>query len=95
MSTSYGNYVGDIGSPVNEANYSKFILEKGTEDIDTYRRKMIVGADFVEVDLNIDSQNSTVAKAIYNAVPSHSLPLSINMLNNALLKVRSKKYLLK
>ena len=48
---------------------------------------MIVGADFVEVDLNIDSQNSTVAKAVYNAVPLHSLPLSINMLNNALLKV--------
>ena len=44
---------------------------------------MVAGADFHQMHGQI---NTLVAKAMYNAVPLHALPLSVNLLDNALLK---------
>ena len=41
---------------------------------------MVAGADFPFID------DTLIPKAMYNAVPLHALPLSVNLLDNALLK---------
>ena len=41
---------------------------------------MVAGADFQFM------EDTPIAKAMYNAVPLHALPLSVNLLDNALLK---------
>ena len=92
MSNSYGNVVGDQGKLINDANFTEFVLTQAEKDISYYRRKMIVGADFTHDNLSDHGpQDITIAKAFYNSVPIHSLPLSVNLLSNALLKVRLNK----
>ena len=90
MSNSYGNVVGDQGKLINDANLSEFVLTQAENDVSFYKRKMIVGADFTHDNLSDHGgpQDITIAKAFYNSVPIHSLPLSVNLLSNALLKVK-------
>ena len=80
LSKAYGKVVGNLGRSVPQANYSQFILEEATKDTFTYRQTMVAGADF-DVDSTV-----VLAKAMYNAVPLHALPVSVNLLSNAILK---------
>ena len=89
MRNSYGEVVGNQGKLINDANFTEFILTQAENDISYYRRNMIVGADFTRDSLSDHGpQDITIAKALYNSVPIHSLPLSVNLLSNALLKVK-------
>ena len=88
FNTAYKGIVGDFGEMVTATNYSKFILDQAN-DTSKYRRNMILGADYFEQDLPINNnlQKFKIAKAYFNSVPLHALPMSINLLNNALLKM--------
>ena len=80
-SNAYADVVGDLGHSVSaDANYSAVILEEAKKDTFLYRKEMVAGADFPFID------DTLIPKAMYNAVPLHALPLSVNLLDNALLK---------
>ena len=55
-------------------------MEEAKKDTFLYRKEMVAGADFPFID------DTLIPKAMYNAVPLHALPLSVNLLDNALLK---------
>ena len=90
FNAAYKDIVGDLGEMVT-GNYSKFILDQAN-DTSKYRRNMILGADYFEQDLpvlNENPQKFKIAKAYFNSVPLHALPMSINLLDNALLKMNN------
>merc|ERR1719403_8199 len=78
---AYSNVVGSLGQGVTDGNFSAFLLDKGEDDIFSYQQSMVAGANF---QFNASSK-PIVAKAIYNAVPLHAMPLSLNLMDNALL----------
>ena len=80
ISERYETVVGNLGHVVTAQNYSKFILEEAGKNELEYRRTMVAGADFNSTDKPV------VAIAVYNSIPVHAMPLSVNLLSNALLK---------
>ena len=86
ISQAYGQVVGAAaGHSVPGANYSAVILDEAKRDTFSYRQNMVAGLDYGEK--NEGNQDTvTVAKAMYNAVPLHALPISVNLMNNAILK---------
>ena len=74
---------------VTDGNFSAFLLDKGEDDIFSYQQSMVAGANF---QFNASSK-PIVAKAIYNAVPLHAMPLSLNLMDNALLNYFTRSVL--
>ena len=87
---AYSNVVGSLGQGVTDGNFSAFLLDKGEDDIFSYQQSMVAGANF---QFNASSK-PIVAKAIYNAVPLHAMPLSLNLMDNALLNYFTRSVLL-
>ena len=79
---SFNVTVGDLGELVTEKNFTQFIIEKGAEDITKYRNQLVAGADVVS---NEDGSRLNF-KCLFNSVPLHALPVSVNLMSNAVLK---------
>ncbi|XP_057653241.1 ATP-binding cassette sub-family A member 2-like isoform X1 [Diorhabda carinulata] len=78
MMRIYRNIVEDQKSlPFNVIDTEHSILKKSIENIAYYREHMIAGATF-----NADKTFELVA--LYNAIPIHSMPISLNLLTNTL-----------
>lgn len=93
LTSAYGKLVGNQGSLVESENlegFDRFFIKKGTEDINIYKTFMVAGAYFetAEIDLyNGHAKREIITlNSIYNTHPLHTMPVSINMMSNALLK---------
>ena len=80
ISQAYGKVVGDQGELISTGNFTEFILDVGLDDISKYRQLLVAGADFSK---DNSMKNLT---CLYNSVPLHALPVSVNLMSNALLK---------
>ena len=72
----------------------------GKEDITEYRNYMVAAAEIKQEKIEClkasfdpdiamcpgQGRNITSVKALFNSIPIHALPVSVNIMNNALLK---------
>jgi hypothetical protein len=77
---SLNSYVKNPGKPINHA-----LLEVGENNINNYRKKFIVAAEFNAS----DSPNVALLNSMYSSTAFHSAPVSLNLLTNAVLKSKN------
>jgi hypothetical protein len=74
---SLNSYVKNPGRPINHA-----LLEVGENNINDYRTKFIVAAEFNAS----DSPNVALLNAMYSSIAFHAAPISLNLVTNAVLQ---------
>jgi hypothetical protein len=77
---SLNSCVKNPGKPINHA-----LLEVGENNINDYRTKFIVAAEFNAS----DSPNMTLLNVMYSSTAFHAAPISLNLLTNAVLQSKS------
>lgn len=77
---SLNSYVKNPGKPINHA-----LLEAGENNINDYRTKFIVAAEFNAS----DSPNVALLNSMYSSTAFHAAPISLNLLTNAVLKSKN------
>ncbi|XP_018325058.1 retinal-specific ATP-binding cassette transporter [Agrilus planipennis] len=68
------------GIPLRVDSVSNEIINKGIENIVSYKTRLVVAAEFNE------TGNDSILNAMYSNTALHGAPISLNMLMNALLK---------
>ncbi|KAJ8686324.1 hypothetical protein QAD02_022118 [Eretmocerus hayati] len=87
LGQKYSNYVEKLGSRATNissfASLSEAILSLGKKDVARYRNHLIAGAEFNN---SADGNNIVKANAYYSSYATFGIPISINLLSNALIK---------
>ena len=66
-------------------NISQSLLQKGRTDIKSYREDYLIGGNFLHAKMPLFPKRVNVLVGLYNSVPKHSRPLSVNYMSNSLL----------
>ena len=53
LNMDYSNYIGSPGSFIEASNFSAYLLEEAEKSLAEYRKKYIIGADFMNVRQNV------------------------------------------
>jgi len=84
MGDAYASIVGSSAKVFAPANSSDSLVEGllriGEADLAIFRERHIIAADI----------NSTHFKALYSTIPFHAMPLTINVMSNAILRMENK-----
>ncbi|XP_017876215.1 ABC transporter A family member 1-like [Ceratina calcarata] len=75
------NYAGGIAEDARNMSVSDALLDRAREDIARYRNNYVASVEF-----NVSDTGTLLANALYSGTAIHSVPLTINLLSNALIK---------